>query len=181
MGQHVACERRRPDRSRELHPWGDRSQEAGLPNPEIPPAVRPRVRKRVDGSGGTVHGYPREPRHGREIRPHGRGYPGLPTLRRRHCRSQLSRRPAPSQRRGLHAGILRRLLRHPVPLSDTAEDRRPHRRRTQRVDDASRTGFRPRHGSCNGSRPIIPRNSGSPMPPGSAPSVPATSCGGSGR
>lgn len=91
MGQHVACERRRPDRSRELHSWGNRSQEAGLPNPEIPASVRPGVRKRVDGSGGTVHGYPREPRNSREIRPHGRGYPGLPPLRRRRCRSQLSR------------------------------------------------------------------------------------------
>lgn len=61
-------------------------------------------------------------------------------------------RPSPSGGRRLLALLVPRLLRHPVPLSDTAEDRRSDRCRTQRVDDAPRAGFRPRHGPCNGAR-----------------------------
>ena len=75
----------------------------------------------------------------------------LRQVRRRHRRRKLSGGPSPSGGRRLLALLVSGLLRHPVPLSDTAENRRSHRRRTQRVDDASRTGFRPRHGSCNGS------------------------------
>ena len=76
----------------------------------------------------------------------------LRQVRRRHRRRKLSGGPSPSGGRRLLALLVSGLLRHPVPLSDTAENRRSHRRRTQRVDDASRIGFRPRHGSCNGSR-----------------------------
>ena len=41
--------------------------------------------------------------------------------------------------------------------------------------------LRQAEGQRNGSLSIMPRGFGSPMPPGSAPSVPATSCAGSGR
>lgn len=80
------------------------------------------------------------------------GYPGLPTLRRRHCRSQLSRRPAPSQRRGLHAGILRRLLRHPVPGACARKGRKPARRRPLRLVHPRSDGLDTRDVDLHGPR-----------------------------
>lgn len=97
-------------------------------------------------------GHPRNPSHRRGIHSDRGRHLQLRQVRRRHRRRKLSGGPSPSGGRRLLALLVSGLLRHPVPLSDTAENRRSHRRRTQRVDDASRIGFRPRHGSCNGSR-----------------------------
>ena len=152
VGEHVARQRHRRNRPCTVHAGRDHLRRAERGDRTLSESIHPRFRERIRGPRRSVHGHPRNPSHRRGIHSDRGRHLQLRQIRRRHRRRKLSGGPSPSGGRRLLALLVSGLLRHPVPLSDTAENRRPHRRRTQRVDDASRIGFRPRHGSCNGSR-----------------------------
>ena len=81
----------------------------------------PGLREGLLHEDGAVPRHPRDAAHRRPVRDDAGGRARLPAFRRRHRGGKLSdRHPSPGGRR-LHADLVRRLLRHSLPLarSDT--------------------------------------------------------------
>ena len=107
------------------------------------------LREFVPGFAGA-HLEKIAPFMGRQIRPHGRRYSRRPSFRRCHRRGGLSGRHPPRQGRRLHALLVRRLLRHPLPHADSGPCRQSARRGPLLVDEPRSDGFDARHVDLHG-------------------------------
>ena len=89
----------------------------------LPARIRAGVRERPVHQDRSLPRHPRDPAHRRRLRDDAGGRAGLPPFRGRHRRGRLSHRHSSPRRRGLHADLVRRLLRHSLSVAGAPQDR----------------------------------------------------------